>query len=187
MAEPLQIPTEPMTRDEYYRWAEQQPRGRFELVDGFVTAMAPERVAHARAKARAWLALGNAISVAEVRCEAFMDGLAVEVGPETAYEPDALVNCGDAADPESLVAPAPIIVVEVVSPSTSRVDTVQKLADYFRVPSIHHYLIVDARRRMAIHHQRLADGTLGTRIAATGPIVFDPPGITITVESLFEH
>lgn len=52
MLEPL--PTG-LSRAAYYSWVEAQPRGRFELVDGAVVAMAPERVAHARTKARAWL------------------------------------------------------------------------------------------------------------------------------------
>ena len=51
MAEPLPVPPGKLTREEYRRWAEAQPRGRFELVAGEVFAMAPERVAHARIKA----------------------------------------------------------------------------------------------------------------------------------------
>ncbi|HYF09406.1 MAG TPA: Uma2 family endonuclease [Acetobacteraceae bacterium] len=186
MSDEIVIPPGPMTREEYYAWAEQQPAGRFELVDGRVVAMAPERVAHARVKAAAWLSLRNAIRAAGSRCEALIDGVAVEIDAGTSYQPDALVNCGERPDPNAKVAPAPVIVVEVTSPSTARLDAVRKLADYFRVPSIHHYLILDAEKRMTIHHQRRDDGTLTTRIAGSGPITLDPPGIAIRIEDLFE-
>jgi Uma2 family endonuclease len=186
MAEAIEVPTGAMTREEFYAWAEAQPRGRFELVEGQVVAMAPERAAHARSKASIWLALREAIRAEGLACEAFIDGLAVEVGNRTAYEPDALVNCGDRVGEDELVASSPVIVVEVISPSSVRMDAVQKLADYFRVPSIQHYLIVDLARRMAIHHRRLDDGSLGTRIAAAGALRLDPPGLTVQVERFFE-
>ena len=174
-----------MSRQQFYAWAEQQPRGRYELMDGQVVAMAPERIGHARAKAASWLALHEAIAAAGVPCEAFMDGVAVEVGEDTAYVPDALVHCGPPPSEDSFTAPNPVIVVEVASPSTARVDSVQKLADYFRVPSILHYLILDTRRRMAVHHRRGEGGTILTTILPGGPLTLDPPGLHLTVEALF--
>lgn len=185
MSDQTAIPTGTMTREEFYAWADHQPRGRFELFEGRIVAMAPERVVHARAKAAAWLALRNGIRDAGLPCEAFVDGLAVEIGHNTTYEPDAVVNCGERPDPNAKAVPAPVIVVEVTSPSTGRVDSLQKLVDYFRVSSIQHYLIVDVQQRMTVHHRRQDDGTLSTRLAASGRMVFDPPGIAITVEDLF--
>ena len=57
-----------LSREEYRRWAEAQPRGRYELVAGEVVAMAPERVAHIRVKARVWLALDRAVRAAGLPC-----------------------------------------------------------------------------------------------------------------------
>ena len=51
-----------MTADEFIAWAMEQPKGeRYELVGGEVVGMAPERVAHARVKARVFNALADAI------------------------------------------------------------------------------------------------------------------------------
>ena len=58
-----------------------------------------------------------------------------------------LVNCGERVPSKSLYAPNSIIVVEVVPPSSRARDLSEKLADYFRVPSVQHYLIVDWDRR----------------------------------------
>jgi hypothetical protein len=55
-----------------------------------------------------------------------------------------------------------------------------KLADYFRLPSVRHYLMVRAEDRVIIHHARHEDGSIMTRILREGPIPLDPPGITLT-------
>lgn len=184
MAQPLPTPPGKLTSEEYLLWAEAQPRGRFELVAGEVVAMAPERVAHARVKANAWLALREAIIAAGAQCEALPDGIAVKVDDSTVYEPDALVNCGERLDEDTIAAPNPVVVVEVTSPSTRSVDTGFKLADYFRVPSVRHYLILLTQRRMLVHHVRLGN-KIETQVIASGRIELDPPGIAITVEELF--
>jgi len=73
------VPTKRRKVSEFPGWAQQQPEGRgYELVDGEVIAMAPERVLHNLAK------------------------LAV------------------AADLDSLLIDAPLIVVEVASPTSDR-------------------------------------------------------------------
>jgi len=187
MAETAPTPPGKMTREEYRRWAEAQPRGRFELVGGEVVAMAPERARHIEVKAAAWLALRQAIKAAGVPCRAYADGFTVEIDDTTAYEPDALVNCGERPQGNAVVAPNPVVVVEVTSPGTKAVDTGLKLADYFRVPSIRHYLVVMTERRAVVHYARGAHDGIDTRIVASGRIALDPPGISITVEELFEE
>lgn len=174
-----------LSRIEYRRWAEAQPRGRYERVAGEVVAMAPERAAHVRVKAQAWLALRQAIRAAGLPCEALADGITVEVGDDTDYEPDAVVNCGERIAGDVVAASNPVIVVEVLSPSTPSIDTGAKLADYFKLPSIRHYLIFRADRRAVTHHRRRDDGGIETRLAAEGRIALDPPGIEIVIEDVY--
>jgi Uma2 family endonuclease len=73
----------------------------------------------------------------------------------------------------------PIIVVEVLSPSTSARDVGAKLVGYFQLPSLRHYLIVRHESRTIVHHERGDDGVIVTRIVRDGPILLDPPGITL--------
>ncbi len=49
--------------------------------------MAPERAAHGRAKLRIARRLAEAIEAAGLACEAYVDGMAVEVDAHTLYEP----------------------------------------------------------------------------------------------------
>lgn len=184
---PTRRPTEPVprnpTREEYRAWAERQPR-RYELCWGVVIPMNAERIDHVRVKMRVWQALDAAIRAAGLDCEALGDGATVEIGDDTDYEPDALVNAGPRLDPDAIAAPNPIIVVEVASPSTASIDTGVKLADYFLVPSIQHYLIVRTAKREVIHHRR--DGEeIRARVIRSGPLRLDPPGLTVMVEDFF--
>jgi len=171
------------SREEFRQWCEAQPAGRYERVDGRIVAMAPERGAHLRVKGAVYKALDRAVAMAGVDCQALPDGATVETG-ESDYEPDALVNCGEPMADDAVAAPNPVIIVEVLSPRTASTDTGGRLADYFRVPSVAHYLIVHPIRRMVTHHRRTGAG-IDTLVVVNGPITMDPPGIVVTVEELY--
>jgi Uma2 family endonuclease len=173
-----------MSRREFLEWAEAQPSGRYERVEGEIIAMAPERWIHARLKGQVWQALKRAIKEAGVQCEAAPDGMTVEIDDDTDYEPDALVNCGPPIPDDAIAAPNPVVIVEVLSPGTASVDTGAKLADYFRLASVQHYLLVRPTRREVVHHRRVADGIL-TQIAHEGAILLDPPGIRLVIDEIY--
>jgi Uma2 family endonuclease len=169
--------------EEFRRWCEAQTKGRYERVDGRIVAMAPERGAHLRVKGSIYRALDRAVAVAGLPCQALPDGATVETG-DSRYEPDAMVNCGEPMADDAVTAPNPVTIVEVLSPGTTSTDTGGKLADYFGVPSVLHYLLVHATRRTVTHHRRTGDG-IDTRIIVNGPITMDAPGIVITVEAIY--
>jgi Uma2 family endonuclease len=81
--------------------------------------------------------------------------------------------------------PNPIVVVEVLSPSTRHIDASAKLAGYFRLPSVRHYLIVDPDRPLVIHHARGEGDTIATRVVTTGTLRLDPPGIDLSIEDFY--
>jgi Uma2 family endonuclease len=85
-----------------------------------------------------------------------------------------------------MTAPNPVIVVEVFSPSTGNIDKTVKLADYFRVPGLAHYVIADPDRRRVLHYRRQTDGDIASTILDHGVIAFDPPGIAVTVASFLD-
>jgi Uma2 family endonuclease len=178
------LPKQRMTVDEYLAWAEVQP-GRYELRNGIVYAMTPERARHAEVKFSVQKALEAAIRRAGVPCHMLPDGMTVRIDDATAHEPDALVYCGEKLPPSAIEVPNPVIVVEVLSPSTRHIDASTKLADYFRVPSVTHYLIVDADGPLFIHHARSGGETILTRIIRDGMLVLDPPGIELAVKDMF--
>jgi Uma2 family endonuclease len=173
-----------MTVAEFLDWASAQPRGRYELVRGEAVLMAPERARHNLVKGEVYLALRNAVKRAGLPCTVFPDGMTVVIDSEHVREPDASVQCGVGTNLDSRALDAPLIVAEVTSPSSERGDTDEKLVEYFAVPSIHHYLIVNPVKKVVIHHARGQGGDLSTRIASTGVIDLTPPGMTVSVAEL---
>jgi Uma2 family endonuclease len=184
-AAPQPHPPQRMTADEFIAWAvDREFRG--ELVGGEVVAMAPERHAHARAKGAAFRALGDAAARAGCPCEVLVDGMAVRVDEETIYQPDVVLRCGPPLEDDALEVPDPLLLVEVVSPSTSRLDTGGKLDGYFRIATVRHYLILSTRTRTVILHTRdTTEGPIATRILRDGALALDPPGILLDVPALF--
>jgi Uma2 family endonuclease len=177
-------PNAKMTVSEFLSWAASQQRGRYELVDGEIVAMAPERARHNLTKLAVARALGDAVAAAGLPCTVFTDGVAVAINDDTAREPDASVQCDAAVDLDSMVIRAPLIVVEVVSPSSERDDADVKLVEYFSVPSIRHYLIVYSEKRVVVHHRRDTGGDIATRILHDGLVTLDPPGVMVGVAAL---
>ena len=173
-----------MNVDEFLAWAAGQPGGRYELVDGEAVAMSPERVLHNLVKLAVATALREAVIKAGAPCTVFTDGIAVVINDRNTREPDASVQCDVDVNLESMTLTSPTIVVEVVSPSSERLDSEIKLVDYFSVASIQHYLIILTDRRAVVHHQRNAHGSLDTRIAHDGDIALNPPGISVSVTAL---
>ena len=182
----MEQPKQPgFTADEFIAWALEQPTGRFELDNGIIVAMAPERVSHTRAKRNATIALHNAIGARGLACEVLPDGASVRVGDRSVYEPDTLVRCGPPLPGDAIETDDPVIVVEVVSPSSRGIDRGVKLASYFLLPSLRHYLIVDTDKRVVLHNRRGEDGRIDVQVLHDGPLVLDPPGLTIEVRDIF--
>lgn len=175
----------PMNVEAFLSIAQTQERGRYELWNGEIVAMAPERVRHVRAKALIWRALQAAIERHGFACEAFVDGLTVVVDASTAYEPDVLVNCGSAIEDDSLVAPSPVIVVEVVSPTSGNRDKSLKVEGYFRLATIAHYLVVDLSKRLVLHYSRDGDARIALAIVRDGALKLDPPGLSLALSEIF--
>ena len=176
-----------MSAPDFIAWAMRQPEGRrYELVGGRVVAMAPERNRHAIVKANAYACLRAAVRSADLPCTVIGDGTTVTIDDDTVYEPDATVQCGADLDLDAATVDAPTILVDVISPSSPAVDTGRKLTDYFRLPSVLHYLVIDAERRRVIHHARAGDG-IATHILADDRLNLSPPGLTIATAALFDQ
>lgn len=178
------LPTN-MTADEFIAWAMGR-QGKYELFDGEVVAMAPERAVHTRIKTAAHFAFRSLCRSSGLDCEAFGDGTTVRIDETTAYEPDVSIRCGPRLPDHAIEMSDPVIVVEVLSPSTAYHDVGAKLQNYFRLASVQHYLILQTERPLVIHHARAEGDLIETRILGEGTIALDPPGIEVAVEALYD-
>ena len=184
---PLQEPDFRMGREEFRSWVEQQSRGRYQRIDGVVVAMAPERSGHNLVKAAARQELRRAARDAGMDCQVWTDGMTIEVG-DSDFEPDAVMRCGTPNLPrDAMVVPDPLLIVEVLSPSTSGIDRSLKLREYFLLPSLHHYLIVWPDTPRIVRHSRTTDGSIETKLFTTGRMPLDPPGVVVSIEGFYEE
>ena len=185
---------ERMTVATFLDWAGRRPEGeRWELVEGAPVpvrgptsahAMAAETVTHARIKRRIDHALGEALANGRHDCEVFVSGPKVQIDANTAFEPDVVVSCAEV--PEGLLVPEPLLVVEVLSPSTRDKDFTIKLAGYAALPSVAHYLLVDTQRRLVVHHHRSAgEEEFRTSIVRGGILRVDPPGLNLDLDAIY--
>ena len=132
-----------MTVEEYLSF-EEKSQTKHEYVDGFVFAMTG-------ASARHNIISGNVFSLLRAhvkgsQCRAFIMDMKARVEISNCfYYPDVIVSCGKLND-EAVVAPDPVLIVEVLSPSTASVDRREKLLAYQQVPSLREYMVVHQRR-----------------------------------------
>jgi Uma2 family endonuclease len=172
-----------MTVDEFLVWAEGR-EGRWELLNGVPCKMAPERTRHIKVKYAVYTALLRAVQKAGVTAHVLGDGAGVRISQHVLHEPDALVYCGSELPDDAIEVPEPVILVEVASPSTRKFDDTVKRDDYFSLPSVHHYLIVDPEGLPVTHHRRQPDGTILKAKVQSGTLTLSPPGIELDVAEL---
>jgi Uma2 family endonuclease len=176
-----------LSTDEFLQWLENRAgTERWELIDGEpVRSMSPEMVRHVELKRNVLESLRDGLRAARLPCRAFGDGVAVRVDPRSYFQPDASVSCAEHVDPDATEVPDPIVVVEVVSPGTRVRDQTVKLVDYSTVPSVQHYVLIETRRRLVLHHRRGADGEVVTRFLSDDRLQLDPLGIEVEIAALY--
>lgn len=139
---------------DYARLAEESET-RLEWIGGQIVAMAGASIPHAKIAGRVARAINNRMENGS--CEAVTSDVRVHVeATGENFYPDVVTVCEDSlyyeALPHTLLNP--VVVVEVLSPTTQKKDRESKLAAYKRLPSLQHYLLVSQDRVMVHHYER---------------------------------
>lgn len=170
-----------MTVEEYLDWSRRLPdTENYELVDGVPVAMAGDSLRHNLTKLALARALQDAVAGAGLPCTVFTDGVNVRIDTWNARIPDCTVQCGPLGDLDSMLV-EPVIVAEVTSRSSERDDTGEKLATYFAVASIQHYVIIRPEQGVIVHHRRDHGTEIRTALLREGRLALDPPGLFVDV------
>lgn len=146
----------PLSLDEFLDWDSGDDR-RYELVDGVPVAMSAPSGAHQI------LAVNFARRLAEalddrVPCSARSEApIAVDGRDDTCHVADLAVTC-QPHEPGQRTTPEPLVVVEILSPSTENRDRKVKLPDYRALPSVAEIVLVDQQQVYCEVHRRLDDG-----------------------------
>lgn len=126
-----------MTLEAFLAWEEGQSE-RYEFVDGEAFAMAGGTEAHDTIRGSIYAGIRS--QLAGKPCRPHLDIKLVCPNGRVRY-PDVAVVCGP-RDPKATRLVDPVVVVEVLSPSTQAVDYIVKSHDYGSVPSIAVYVLV---------------------------------------------
>lgn len=78
----------------------------------------------------------------------------VTPGQEEAFYPDAAVFCKQSLASSDITTNSPTLILEVLSPATRNFDLNAKRKEYFRIPSLRHYLLLDSESIEAILFSR---------------------------------
>lgn len=146
-----------LTPDAYLEWEARQP-ARHEYVAGEIFAMVGTTQRHNLIEGSLYMALRQHLRGRP--CQVFVEAIKLRVAKANAYYyPDVMVACGEhrhvAGDGQ--VVDDPIIVVEILSPSSEATDRREKLAAYRSLPTLEEYLIVDQERQQAELYRRRGD------------------------------
>jgi Uma2 family endonuclease len=78
---------------------------------------------------------------------------------KAAFYPDLSIHCNQKPSGKSITASSPTLVLEILSPSTRNYDLTIKRKEYFRIPTLRHYLVLDSDSIEARLYTRDADQT----------------------------
>jgi Uma2 family endonuclease len=140
----MHMPVHKLTLNEYLAWENQQP-DRNEFYRGEVFAMVGARRTHGRVVSNLNRHFGN--QLAGTPCQAFTEGMKVQIGDDTVLYPDVFVTCDRADLGTEMIFTAPTLVIEVLSPATQAYDRSAKFALYRRIPSLREYILIDPDTR----------------------------------------
>jgi Uma2 family endonuclease len=175
--------TLPFITAEEYLEGEKTSSVRHEYVDGQVFAMSGFSRRHNLIAGNLFAGLKERLR--DTECDVFMNDVKVKVGPMVYYYPDILVTC-DRAPQTGYVTEAPVLIVEVLSPSTEQIDRREKLIAYQRIPSLREYVIIAQDQALIeIHRRDSAKLREVETFSIGGDVRLDSLSVTIPVADVY--
>lgn len=128
------------TPAEYFALEERSER-RHEFFDGEIFAMAGGTKSHNLITQN--IALGLRGALRGSGCQVFMEDVRLAVQDNFHYTyPDVVVSCDPADRRDPYMVRQPVLIAEVLSPSTAEYDRSQKFTQYKKIASLRHYVLV---------------------------------------------
>jgi Uma2 family endonuclease len=138
------------TVQEFLAWDDGTDR-RYELIAGEILAMAPPSAAHGTIVINLGAAIRDRL---EPPCRAIGEaGIVLPDRDDTYYQADLAVSCV-AAEPGRHDVAEPVLIAEVLSPSTAVHDRGRKLDHYCRLASVREILLVSSEERRVQYWRR---------------------------------
>jgi Uma2 family endonuclease len=175
-----------MSAQDFLAWDQHEPL-RHEFVRGEVFLMAGGEDRNATTAMNIGMALRAHLR--GTPCRTFLADVKLRVEAADCYfYPDVMVTCSAADAADRLVKREPLLVVEVLSPSTAAYDRGDKFADYRALPSLREYLLVDPQTRRCDLFRKGDDGLWVLHPSAPGEAVtLASVELAISAEALWDE
>jgi Uma2 family endonuclease len=172
----------PTTPDEFLRWNEGRD-GHWDFVDGtIVEMMVKVSKAHAIVASNLQFLLRSALTTPPHVVSAADFG--VRTATSVRY-PDVMVD-GAIGEPSDLAASMPLLIAEILSPSTEPIDFGDKAREYRTIESLRYYLVLAQDLRRAWLWGRGVDGSwTDPHLVESDSIDLPDLGITLPLEDLY--
>jgi len=175
------VAEQPMSLDEFLAWERDQPE-KHEYAGGVITMMTGASLAHATITMNVAFALRQALR--GTGCRPFANDAKVIASDSVRY-PDIVVTCQPVDGTDDIV-PEPIVVIEVISPSTEREDRGRKKFDYFATPSIRQYAIIEQDERLIDLYTRTGDQWTDEIVEGDTVLKLSSIGVEISLDTIYE-
>jgi Uma2 family endonuclease len=155
----------------------------YQLFEGRIVAMNPPLRGHGGLVVRLAATISGQL---KPPCEAFAEAGVIPVNRRHSwYKADLIVSCTPGNYEDQFIA-EPVLVVEVLPPTTSATDFNRKLPDYQQISSMRDILLVSSSERLIRHWRRDPDGWVehGHRRAATVRLSGLP--VTLAMRELYD-
>ncbi len=170
-----------MSLDEFLAWEREEP-DRHEF-DGFaIIAMTGASIAHVKITMNIAFALRQRLR--GTGCRPLSSDAKVIAGDSVRY-PDVAVTCKPMADRDDIVA-EPVLIFEVLSSSTERVDRGRKKFEYFATPSIRQYAIVEQDERRVDLYTRAEAGWTNEVVTGDTTLTLSSIGVELSLDTVYE-
>lgn len=173
---------------EEYLALERSATVRHEFVNGQIYAMSGGTLRHNIITNNFFSLLRDHLKAG--RCRAFTSEVKVRAeAANCVYYPDLVVSCAQ-SDADSLFAVNPILIVEVISPSTSVIDRREKRSAYQQIESLREYLIVHQKKKRIQLFYRVDETNWETITFSSGSSIkltaFPNGSLTVSLDSIYE-
>jgi len=170
-----------MSVDEFLAWECAQAE-RHEFVDGVIRMMTGASAGHVTIATNLLVSLREALR--GTRCRPFGSDMKVIANGNIRY-PDISIACRP-VDDRAVHLPEPVIVIEIISPSTAREDRGRKKIDYFATPSIRQYAIVEQDERLVDLYTRTDAGWIDDVVVDDGILTLSAIGVAMPLDAIYE-
>ena len=167
---------------EEYLETELKRETKHELINGVVHAMAGASANHATIAFNIARKMGNHLE--KTPCRIFVADMKVKVGSSLFY-PDVLVDC-EFDESQTYFTDSPVIIVEVLSKSTRRIDESTKLISYINIPSLQEYVLIE-QDYVDIQVIRRSEGWLPRHYFLGDEITFESIDLSLAVEDIYSR